>query len=159
MLRAIAKEPAGRYARATDLEEDLRRYLADRPIHARRVSAWERIRRWCRRNPGWAATIATVLALLFVIAVGGVIFSLHLQQALSDVQSADTEKTEKLWQSLLERARAVRSSGRIGQRFEALKTIKEAANIKLENQKASASPVPFHPGAIKYFKEKGVKFN
>ena len=36
---------------------------------------------------------------------------------------------------------------------------KTAADIKLENQKASASPVPFHPGAIKYFKEKGVKLN
>jgi TRAP transporter TAXI family solute receptor len=34
---------------------------------------------------------------------------------------------------------------------------KEAANIKFENQKAAASPVPFHPGALKYFKEKGVK--
>jgi TRAP transporter TAXI family solute receptor len=36
---------------------------------------------------------------------------------------------------------------------------KEAANIKLENQKASATPVPFHPGALKYFAEKGVKVN
>jgi hypothetical protein len=34
---------------------------------------------------------------------------------------------------------------------------KEAENIKLENQKNSASPVPFHPGAIKYFAEKGIK--
>ena len=34
---------------------------------------------------------------------------------------------------------------------------KEAANFKLENQKAAASPVPFHPGAVKYFSEKGVK--
>ncbi len=36
---------------------------------------------------------------------------------------------------------------------------KEAANFKLENQKASATPVPFHPGALKYFAEKGVKVN
>jgi hypothetical protein len=36
---------------------------------------------------------------------------------------------------------------------------KEAANIKLEAQKAAASPIPFHPGAIKYFTEKGVKLN
>jgi TRAP transporter TAXI family solute receptor len=36
---------------------------------------------------------------------------------------------------------------------------KEAANFKLENQKASASPVPFHPGAVKYFAEKGIKLN
>jgi len=36
---------------------------------------------------------------------------------------------------------------------------KEAANFKLENQKASASPIPYHPGAVKYFAEKGVKVN
>ena len=36
---------------------------------------------------------------------------------------------------------------------------KEAANFKLENQKAAATPVPFHPGAVKYFAEKGVKIN
>jgi TRAP transporter TAXI family solute receptor len=36
---------------------------------------------------------------------------------------------------------------------------KEAANFKLENQKAAATPVPFHPGAAKYFAEKGVKVN
>ena len=36
---------------------------------------------------------------------------------------------------------------------------KEAASFKLENQKASASPIPFHPGAAKYFAEKGVKVN
>ncbi|MCJ7838592.1 MAG: TAXI family TRAP transporter solute-binding subunit, partial [Burkholderiales bacterium] len=36
---------------------------------------------------------------------------------------------------------------------------KEAANFKLENQKASASPIPFHPGAVKYFAEQGVKLN
>ena len=36
---------------------------------------------------------------------------------------------------------------------------KEAANFKLENQKASASPIPFHPGAAKYFAEKGIKLN
>ncbi len=36
---------------------------------------------------------------------------------------------------------------------------KEAANIKLESQKTAASPVPFHPGAVKYFAEHGVKLN
>jgi uncharacterized protein len=36
---------------------------------------------------------------------------------------------------------------------------KEAENFKLENQKTSASPIPFHPGAAKYFAEKGIKLN
>ena len=35
---------------------------------------------------------------------------------------------------------------------------KEAEQFKLENQKAEASPVPFHPGAIRYFTERGLKF-
>ena len=36
---------------------------------------------------------------------------------------------------------------------------KEATNFKLENQKSNATPIPFHPGAAKYFAEKGVKLN
>lgn len=35
---------------------------------------------------------------------------------------------------------------------------KAAGDIKLDKQKLDASPVPWHPGAIKYFKEKGLKF-
>jgi TRAP transporter TAXI family solute receptor len=34
---------------------------------------------------------------------------------------------------------------------------KEAENFKLENQKLAASPLPWHPGAVKYFGEKGIK--
>jgi TRAP transporter TAXI family solute receptor len=36
---------------------------------------------------------------------------------------------------------------------------KEAENFKLESQKNSATPIPFHPGAVKYFAEKGVKLD
>ncbi|HYL91472.1 MAG TPA: TAXI family TRAP transporter solute-binding subunit [Burkholderiales bacterium] len=37
-----------------------------------------------------------------------------------------------------------------------VRTHKEAENIKLENQKKDASPVPWHSGAVKYFAEKGI---
>src|ERR671931_512825 len=37
-----------------------------------------------------------------------------------------------------------------------VRTHKEAENIKLENQKKDASPIPWHPGAMKYFAEKGI---
>jgi TRAP transporter TAXI family solute receptor len=36
---------------------------------------------------------------------------------------------------------------------------KDTADFKLESQKATASPIPFHPGAVKYFEERGVKLN
>jgi uncharacterized protein len=34
---------------------------------------------------------------------------------------------------------------------------KEAANIKLENQSLANAGIPFHPGALKYLAEKGIK--
>ena len=34
---------------------------------------------------------------------------------------------------------------------------KEANSFTLENQVQARSPIPFHPGALKYFKEKGIK--
>ena len=44
-------------------------------------------------------------------------------------------------------------------RAELIAVHKEAENFKLENQKASATPIPYHPGAVKYFTEHGVKLN
>ena len=32
----------------------------------------------------------------------------------------------------------------------------EAHNVRLESQRQSNSPVPFHPGALRYYAEKGV---
>jgi WD40 repeat protein len=131
VLKAISKEPAGRYSSAQEMADDLRRFLADLPLQTRRISAWERTRRWCRRNPGWAATIAGAISLLLVVAVGGSLLSVHLGGALSDLRASREQEIEKLWQSHLERARALRTSGRIGQRFRALEAIREAAKIKV----------------------------
>ena len=33
---------------------------------------------------------------------------------------------------------------------------KEALSFSLDNQVQDRSPIPFHPGALKYFKEKGI---
>jgi TRAP transporter TAXI family solute receptor len=44
-------------------------------------------------------------------------------------------------------------------RDELIQVHKEAQSFELKNQKNDASPIPFHPGAVKYFAEKGVKLN
>jgi serine/threonine-protein kinase len=61
VCKAIAKDPGDRYASAEGLAEDLRRFLADRPIQARRTPPHERVWRWCRRNPMLAGLAAALL--------------------------------------------------------------------------------------------------
>jgi serine/threonine protein kinase/Tfp pilus assembly protein PilF len=70
--KAIARDPADRYQTAAALAEDLRRFLDDRSIVARRASLPEQAWRWCRRNPTGAALAAVLLALFFLAAGGGV---------------------------------------------------------------------------------------
>ena len=68
VLKAMDKLPAGRYATARDLADDLRRFLEDRPILARRPSLVERSLRWSRRH---RALLATAIAgIVLSMAIG-----------------------------------------------------------------------------------------
>jgi tetratricopeptide (TPR) repeat protein len=70
VLKAIAKEPAQRYAAAAPLAEDLRRFLADRPILARRTGRAERLWRWSRRNPALAGALGSLFLILTLGCAG-----------------------------------------------------------------------------------------
>ena len=63
-LQALRREPEARYASAHEMAADLRRYLADEPVSARRPSALYRARRFVRRNRAATAVGALSLALL-----------------------------------------------------------------------------------------------
>jgi serine/threonine protein kinase/WD40 repeat protein/Flp pilus assembly protein TadD len=132
ILKCLAKDPAERYPTAEALAEDLRRFLADRPIKARRVSDAERLWRWCRRNPAVASLLAAVVVLLTAAAVGGTILSWRLNRALGQAQEAEREGKRKLFESYVSEADATRMSGRPGQRFGTLRRIREALKLSKE---------------------------
>jgi TRAP transporter TAXI family solute receptor len=44
-------------------------------------------------------------------------------------------------------------------KLDLVRTHQEYVNVSLENQKAKSTPIDFHPGALKYFKEKNIKVN
>ena len=87
-LKCLEKEPRKRYASAKELAEELRRFLAGRPIRARRISPLARAWRWCRRNPtlataGSLAAVATLVTLVtLVIAVVVVTHSRDVERDL-----------------------------------------------------------------------------
>ena len=70
--KCMEKDPRRRYASASAVAEDLRRYLAFEPILARPIGTVGRLRRWVRRRPSFAILLFTTIAgslTLFVIIV------------------------------------------------------------------------------------------
>ncbi|HEV3342816.1 MAG TPA: serine/threonine-protein kinase [Pirellulales bacterium] len=61
VLKALRKVPAERYSSAGELAEDLRRFLDNRPILARRPTTIDRARKWSRRHP--SVVVAAMLLL------------------------------------------------------------------------------------------------
>ena len=79
-LKAMAKEPAGRYATAGELAADLKRWLRGEPILARPASRWERGSRRGPRNPWVATSVALLAASMLASAVGVILIGRWLQQ-------------------------------------------------------------------------------
>ncbi len=76
VLKATAREPVNRYATAAALADDLRAFLDDRPILARRATPVERLNRWCRRNKLVAAmTAIAAVSLLAATVVGWAMYA------------------------------------------------------------------------------------
>jgi eukaryotic-like serine/threonine-protein kinase len=140
--KSIARDPAVRYATAAALAEDLRRYVDDRPIRARRISAAERLVRWCRRNKRLAVSIgvsttalvvAVVVSLLYAdrqtrLAETRTLYALEQQRRASEQSEAQgiaaglaenyrsqlAESNRRLARLHLERGRAAFEKGQVG---------------------------------------------
>ncbi len=75
VLKAIDKDPTRRYATADAMAEDLRRFLNDESILARRASPAERSWRWARRNPTAAVLGGALTTVLLLATAGSLLFA------------------------------------------------------------------------------------
>jgi tetratricopeptide (TPR) repeat protein len=94
--KATDRDPARRYQTAGDLAADLQRFQDDEPIQARRITAGERMWRWCRRNPAIASLVACVLLLLVGITVASASAAAHFDRLARDSRAnAEREAAER----------------------------------------------------------------
>jgi tetratricopeptide (TPR) repeat protein len=68
--KTMEKNPADRYATASDLADDLRRYLLQEPIRAKKPTFIQRAGKWSRRHP---AFVRSAVLMLFSITAGSVL--------------------------------------------------------------------------------------
>jgi serine/threonine protein kinase/WD40 repeat protein len=140
VLKAVEKNPAERYATAQELADDLRRFLEDRPIRAKRPTLLQRAKKWGRRHRPivWSAAVslAALLAMALVaLAVSNRAITREKDLAVEAQRRAEgAERLAKchLFDARLAQARASRWSRQVGQRFDSLQALTEAAQIARE---------------------------
>jgi serine/threonine protein kinase len=101
--KAMAKEPADRYATAQELADDLARFLEHKPIKARRPTLPERVAKWSRRHRSVVAS-ATVILVLAVLALAASTALIAREQRATAAALA---------QARAERQRAEQNLGRV----------------------------------------------
>jgi eukaryotic-like serine/threonine-protein kinase len=66
-LKCLEKEPSRRYQTARELADELGRFIRGEPIHARPITAPQKLWRWGRRKP----VLASLIVLLHVVGAAG----------------------------------------------------------------------------------------
>jgi serine/threonine protein kinase/WD40 repeat protein len=146
VMKALEKDRNRRYETASAFAADMQRYLRDEAVLACPPAAWYRFRKFARRNKAMLVTGALVAATMLVGTVVSTWQWGHARQSEKLAQrrleaaereqeragKAERDAQHRLYGARLAEARASRWSGRIGQRFQSLQALSEAARIARE---------------------------
>jgi serine/threonine protein kinase/WD40 repeat protein len=111
VLKAIARDPAHRYQTPAEMADDLKRFVEDRPVRARRASEAEKLWRWGRRNPLPASLLAGI-ALALLAGFAGVFWQLREAEAARQDEKRQRGRAEQS-QEKADLARAASEKSRV----------------------------------------------
>jgi serine/threonine protein kinase len=92
VLKACEKDPRRRYQSAGEMAEDLKRYLDDHPVRARRVSSGGRVWRWSRRNATLTSLAATTALAMAVAVIAGAV---HINTSTSPARQTQQKQVDQ----------------------------------------------------------------
>jgi serine/threonine protein kinase len=157
--KAAARDPARRYATATGLAEDLRRFLDDRPILARRITPFERAMRWARKNPVSFVSISSAFVLMIAISIVSVAASIRTSSAKRETEHANAEIAKALAAEQAQREHAETTStlalealNRVYDRFAPTRLVATPQPIGNDGTELPAQPV-LPPEAIQLLED------
>jgi serine/threonine protein kinase/Flp pilus assembly protein TadD len=105
LRRCMAPEPQHRYQRAEHLAEDLRCFLADRPLrHAPEISLIERMRKWGRRHPRLTSFTTTMTAAAVLLVLMGATLFGRLAAAHEELDAAQAQERTRQFQQGTQRS-------------------------------------------------------
>jgi serine/threonine protein kinase/WD40 repeat protein len=131
VMKCLEKDRNRRYETANGLARDIERYLHDEPVQACPPSTWYRFRKLARRHRG-ALAIGSLVTAVLILAIGILgIGRWTIGEALQSEKEANLRAKARLWESLRDRARALRMSRRPGQQVESIRSIREALQLPL----------------------------
>ncbi len=150
VLKAMAKAPEARYATAQALADDLRRFLEDKPVEARRPTLAERAAKWARRHRPLVWLTAVFLALAWCGAAVAAVL-IWQKEAQTAALALANDRGQRLQSALAgeEQARRIaekhakEAEMRRGQAFRALQE-----NIGTHNDVAAAADILWTSGRL-----------
>jgi hypothetical protein len=173
-LKCLGKTPESRYRTAAQLADDLRLYLAGKPILARPVGNLERAWLWMKRNPALTVTAglglvalvavsgAPLAAALVALAAGGLLYGMYKAKAAAELDQAiaamnrSREKTASLLQFAIrhyeqaraDRDRALEAEGAARRRFNEVRELAHALVVDFPHAQAEPETRAFVQHAV-----------
>ena len=98
LAKSLQKDPTERYRTVAEFSDDLRQFVAGKPVSVRSGSTWYRIAKWTRRNPA-KATAATALLLLFLaLSAAAIVFGVLANSRMAELVLEQQVSNENLSQ-------------------------------------------------------------
>src|SRR5262249_17210925 len=98
-LKCLEKEPGRRYPLARELAEDLRRFLDQKPVKARGISAAGRVGRWAGRNRGVAVALGVIALLLIGVAIASSLAALRFERLADEADQRGTAERRQRYRA------------------------------------------------------------
>ncbi len=142
VTKMMAKAPTERYHNASEVADDLGRFLNHRPILARRPSLIDRLAKWGARH---RSTVLAAVAMMLVVILTLAAAVIQLAHASAKIEEALEEVREERITADKASSDAIRAAARLRETNRRLRELNYVSDLKVANDaRRNGSPLEMH---------------